>query len=161
MLKNCSKQTAAKVHNSPWKYWSHIYTQTYHERRLINYQLSINLGENLCRLNMFLQLALHVRYLCETQGNVTNSRNIGKDISEHLDKKKKKSSRGKSYLCCIIVPYKHILHLHVCLCFFVTFTVILTKRMPKSLFCTLRNGANTLLKRTQSLSSTSTQGSQC
>lgn len=38
---------------------------------------------------MFLQLALHVRYLCETQGNVTNGRNIGKDISEHLDNKKK------------------------------------------------------------------------
>lgn len=37
---------------------------------------------------MFLQLALHVRYLCETQGNVTNVRNIGKDISEHLNKKK-------------------------------------------------------------------------
>lgn len=49
---------------------------------------------------MFLQLALHVRYLCETQGNVTNGRNIGKDISEHLDKKKK-SLRGKklSILC--------------------------------------------------------------
>lgn len=41
--------------------------------------------------------------------------------------------------------------------FFVTFTVILTKRMPKSLFCTLRNGVNTLWKRTQSLSSTSTR----
>lgn len=74
---------------------TYIYTQTYHERRLINYQLSINLGENLCRLNMFLQLALHVRYLCETQGNVTNSRNIGKDISEHLDKKKKNHQGGK------------------------------------------------------------------
>lgn len=37
---------------------------------------------------MFLQLALHVRYLCETQGNVTNVRNIGKKISEHLNKKK-------------------------------------------------------------------------
>lgn len=36
---------------------------------------------------MFLQLALHVRYLCETQGNVTNVRNIGKEISEHLNKK--------------------------------------------------------------------------
>lgn len=49
-----------------------------YELRSINNQ--INLGENLCRLNMFLQLALHVRYLCETQGNVTNVRNIGKKI---------------------------------------------------------------------------------
>lgn len=47
---------------------TYIYIQTYHELRSINNQLSINLGENLCRLNMFLQLALHVRYLCETQG---------------------------------------------------------------------------------------------
>lgn len=63
---------------------------------------------------MFLQLALHVRYLCETQGNVTNGRNIGKDISEHLDKKKNIIKGEKSCLYCIIFPYKHILHLHVC-----------------------------------------------
>lgn len=44
---------------------------------------------------MFLQLALHVRYLCETQGNVTNVRNIGKKISEHLNKKKKYIKREK------------------------------------------------------------------
>lgn len=44
---------------------------------------------------MFLQLALDVRYLCETQGNVTNVRNIGKKISEHLNKKKKNIKREK------------------------------------------------------------------
>lgn len=97
-FKSCYKQTAAKVHNSPWKYWSQIYTKTYHELRSINYQLSINLGENLCRLNMFLQLALHVHYLCETQGNATNGWNVGKDISEHLDKKKKNIIKGEKVI---------------------------------------------------------------
>lgn len=69
-----------------------------YELRSINNQLTWE--KNLCRLNMFLQLALHVRYLCETQGNVTNVRNIGKKISEHLNKKKY-ISRGKklSILC--------------------------------------------------------------
>lgn len=47
---------------------------------------------------MFLQLALHVRYLCETQGNVTNVRNIGKKISEHLNKKKKKNIKREKVI---------------------------------------------------------------